>query len=525
MTAVPATYTVESSSAAREVLRALQSRLDARPEPGSSHHAVYYDTFDWRLHRDGGVLSATPHEGGWMLVWKDAAGAVRHQRATGSLPEFASDLPPGDFRQALTDVVESRRLFAVVDVRLRRRALRITHNANGAAVRIELEQGTAAKPDGAGPRRPMRPRLRLIPVRGHDREHAGALRVVEQELGLHRDESGELSPALLAIGNLPGGYSSKLDLVLDPAMRADAAVKKILGALLQAMRANEQGTREDLDSEFLHDFRVAVRRTRTCLGQVPGVIPDRILTRFRKEFSWLGHITGPTRDLDVYLLKMDDYRAEVPQGVGEELEPLGRFLAEHKLEEQRRLAKALGSGRYRALVDSWQKFLGQALPARSSLPNARRPILDVASERIERRHGRVIKRGRAIDGSSPSSALHKLRIDCKKLRYLLEFFRSLYGPDEPRQMLRLLKRLQDNLGDFNDLAVQQETLERFGRRMLEEKRATVGSLSAMGRLVERLHIRQVKERERFRKCFARFASGAGPDRIRRMLASAAGPRE
>ena len=66
--------------------------------------------------------------------------------------------------------------------------------------------------------------------------------------------------------------SAKLDVPLDPSMRTDAALRRILVALLAAMRANEDGTRRDLDPEYLHDFRVAIRRTRSCLGQVKGVL-------------------------------------------------------------------------------------------------------------------------------------------------------------------------------------------------------------------------------------------------------------
>jgi CHAD domain-containing protein len=97
-----------------------------------------------------------------------------------------------------------------------------------------------------------------------------------------------------------------------------------------------------------------------------------------------------------------------------------------------------------------------------------------------------------------------LRIECKKLRYLLEFFRSLCHPDDVERVVKSLKRLQDNLGDFNDLQIQRETLKRFAEEMVAEGCATVESLMAMGRLVERLELRQAEERSRFTKRFAAF---------------------
>ena len=66
-----------------------------------------------------------------------------------------------------------------------------------------------------------------------------------------------------------------------------------------------------------------------------------------------------------------------------------------------------------------------------------------------------------IDDDSPDEALHRLRIDAKKLRYLLEFFRALYPPKEIGAVVGALKSLQDNLGDFNDLSVQQGAMRGF----------------------------------------------------------------
>ncbi len=71
---------------------------------------------------------------------------------------------------------------------------------------------------------------------------------------------------------------------------------------------NLPGTLEDVDSEFLHDLRVAVRRTRSLQRQFKAIYPDR-LQHFRDEFKRLQAVTGDLRDLDVYLLDFDALRA------------------------------------------------------------------------------------------------------------------------------------------------------------------------------------------------------------------------
>ena len=57
----------------------------------------------------------------------------------------------------------------------------------------------------------------------------------------------------------------------------------------------------------------------------------------------------------------------------------------------------------------------------------------------------------------PAPTLHLLRIECKYLRYLLEFARHLLGPPG-EQLIESLKQLQEHLGDLNDAAVSEAKL-------------------------------------------------------------------
>ena len=110
-------------------------------------------------------------------------------------------------------------------------------------------------------------------------------------------------------------------------MRADAAAKLILTHLLHTMEANEAGVREDLDSEFLHDFRVAIRRTRSGLSQIKDVLPKSITREFAERFANLGSQTNRLRDLDVYLLQQESYRRMLGPDIRPALAPLFDELA------------------------------------------------------------------------------------------------------------------------------------------------------------------------------------------------------
>jgi CHAD domain-containing protein len=110
----------------------------------------------------------------------------------------------------------------------------------------------------------------------------------------------------------------------------------------------------------------------------------------------------------------------------------------------------------------------------------------------------------SIGSDTPADAVHRLRIDSKKLRYLLEIFRSLYDP-RIASLIKELKKLQDHLGDFNDLEVQQKSLVRLAKSMLLDGANQAGTVMAMGRLVEQLEERQSHERAAFHTHFDKFA--------------------
>lgn len=490
--------------APERLLEALRARCRIDVVNDERRHVTYFDTFDWRLYREGGCLRLAPERSGPVLCWQRFDGTPRHRLQTPAAPPFAWDFPAGEFRRAIGEVIAMRRLLEIAKLRLDGFTVNVLDRREKTVVRLRYEEGTVAAPDRSAEPVALPPLLWLQPIRGYDRAWRRLTRLLETDLELEKATGTELERALTAIGRQAGDYSSKVRIELDPATPAGEAAKAIHRALLAAIQRNEPGTRRDLDSEFLHDFRVAVRRTRSALSQFRGVFPPADLERFKGELAWLGGLTGATRDLDVYLLKMDAYRAELSESVRQDLEPLKEYLVAEQRRAQRRMVRQLDSPRYRALLESWSAFLQQ--PADLDGPkNAARPVADVASERIWKVYRRVLEDGLAIDDETPAEALHELRIRCKKLRYLMEFFRSLYGPKQIGRLIKALKQLQDNLGDFNDYEVQQLSLKGFAEDMQRRGSAPAATLMAMGRLVEHLEAGQERERHRFAARFARFS--------------------
>ena len=80
MTVPEVTYKGVSSRRAREVLEKLAERFPTRREGRAGQARTYYDTFDGRLHRDGGTLCAVAHDGSWLLHWRSLDGDERWPR-------------------------------------------------------------------------------------------------------------------------------------------------------------------------------------------------------------------------------------------------------------------------------------------------------------------------------------------------------------------------------------------------------------------------------------------------------------
>jgi len=276
--------------------------------------------------------------------------------------------------------------------------------------------------------------------------------------------------------------------------------------LMNTLERNIPGTQADLDSEFLHDLRVATRRTRSALSQVKQVLPEDLVVDFKQRFAWLGQVTGPVRDLDVFLLELPRYRASLPASMAGDLDGLEEHLRAAHATEQAILKSNLGSDQMRKLVEDWHEVLDAETVPGEPAAFAELSIEEVASRRIWRMYKRVLKAGRLISVDGPAEEMHELRKDCKKLRYLIEFFRGIYPGKELKQLIRALKVLLDNLGEFQDLEVQADKLRSFAKDFDPQDSHSMPTVMAIGALVADLLRHQQAAHERFADCFDAFDS-------------------
>ncbi|MEI8102465.1 MAG: CHAD domain-containing protein [Chlorobium sp.] len=297
------------------------------------------------------------------------------------------------------------------------------------------------------------------------------------------------------------GYSAKFLTKLHPDATIHESALLLLEHTFSVMLLNKNGIKKNIDSEFLHDYRVALRRTRSIMKLLMGIFNERENQYFLNLFRTLGKRTNDLRDRDVYLLRKKSYCNSLPPNLQPSLIPFFDNIAESRKVFHRRLSRYLSSSDYQVSLNEWEGFLNQqTLPDVERTPQGSRSTKSVALETIKRAWKKLLRRGRQISRETTDTELHALRIDCKKLRYLLEFFASIFQPDAIIPVIRQLKELQENLGAFVDASVQLH----FLHQQLELIHSDTLFAASMGGLMVTLFQKKEEARLKFNKTFTSF---------------------
>jgi CHAD domain-containing protein len=496
-----------------DVLAALAPRFTLGPAGRpQTVRRTWLDTFDWRLHRAGLTLEYVTGPRPAELVLSTAAGDLVSQPA-GRLtwPALAEDLPPGPVTAVIAPLAGIRALLAAARATSAVQDLRVLNVDAKTVAWIRADRTTVNHPAAAE----LPARLQVTAVRGYQLQAQQIGEVLAAAAGLNGHPGRPLDAALAAAGQRAEGYSNKISVQLSPDMAARAALQAVLLQLLDTLEANVPGTIRDIDTEFLHDLRVSVRRTRSVLKLAGDALPASLTARFRAEFKWLGDLTTPTRDLDVYLLNYDEMAGALVSAAPAELEPFHAHLARRHVIEQRSLTRGLRSARFSRLACEWRAALTGL-----TVPRIGERAGDLAARRLRRAHRQVLRQGQPISADSPAEQLHDLRKRCKELRYLLEIFASLFDQQAYQRALKDLKGLQDCLGEFQDRQVQQDELREFAGQMMAGREVPATALLAMGELAGGIGRAQRRARDEFAERFGEFASPASDHRFRDLTESA-----
>lgn len=224
------------------------------------------------------------------------------------------------------------------------------------------------------------------------------------------------------------------------------------------------------DVEALHDFRVAIRRMRSVLRAYRRWLGAAAGRKLRRKLGDLAAATNAGRDAEVQLAWLEGQRAALLRGERSGL----NWLVKRRRNARRdgyESARRHGREDFDALTARISERLEDGPGSGPMLREVFAPLL--------REHVAAVETSlAAVRGSADQSAVHKTRIACKRLRYLLEPLRVESAA--VKEMIRALKALQDVLGDLHDMHVLDTDLARDLDEVATEKAHHLRELALAG---------------------------------------------
>jgi CHAD domain-containing protein/uncharacterized protein YjbK len=417
---------------------------------------TYLDTFDWSLMKKKLALRYRISDGTAMYTLKSMGsiqeGIAKRRELEIPLEEpvaVPASVPVKRIRKQIEGILFPRNLLEHIQIRTDRRRYRVISPEDA---EIELAFDTSRFVLRGLHKTRRTPRFYELEAELLE----GPTSALEFLASLLADAFGyppsQASKFEVAIGQLKVAIPSKkppekLRVLLED--RLDLAVRKILTYQLQRFREQIPGVQRDIDTEFVHQARVATRRMRSALRLFRDAVPENTGTYLAAELKWIGGMFGVVRDLDVFLLNLSRYEGQVKRFPAKKKRALENWIERNRRGPLKTLQEALASTRYRKLEQRLGQFLERPLPSRPQAPLAVKPVRDVAPVIIHEKFAAVVSQGQKVLTQPKLKQFHRLRIQMKKLRYATEFMAPAYdGGLEP--FIERAVEIQDCLGELQD---------------------------------------------------------------------------
>jgi len=519
---IEAKYAI-SDPAAFDALLDLRALGTYTLRPTGERHVVdhYLDTADRDLFRAGYAcrLRESEADRGWLLTVKGlgkAEGAV-HEReeyesavpANTAAPTDWPECPAREIVQRLSGGRALVELFALRQLRIDR-AVEEGERAVG-----ELSLDTVDTEIAGHKTLTRELEIELGPSGTPEDLHA-----VDAELRGYalRPVSASKFERVLAIldGHAPTPKPKKKKKALG--VRADEpmaeAGRKILRFHFERMLANEDDTRKGEDIEALHHMRVATRRQRAAFRIVSPYFKRKSVDAFRDELRALADHLGAVRDLDVLIESAESYRSSLRREAAAAFTPLVEEWRGRRDDARHALLRHLDSDEYRDFTKRYGEFLsspGTGVKGGGDPTPHPQQVRHVLPAEVWDHYGRVRAYETVMTWASIET-IHALRIEAKRLRYLLEFFAEVLGSGLSGPVESLV-RLQDHIGELHDADVTIGLLRDF---LMRQAQAAVNP--AVGDAVSRyLKLTEARLRDLQRTLKKPWKRVAGP-RLRGALA-------
>src|SRR5215468_919897 len=447
---------------APDSLRALKKIPLLRAQNGTPRRrteiSVYFDTDDYKLRKKGLMLRVRRVGRRYIQTIKANGHSAPLERdeweaeIAGREPDLR--LAEGTALEPLMTKKFRRQLKPLFETRVRRTVYPIGDDKN--AIALAVDQGTI----DTGRRSVPLCEIELELERG----------TATQLFDLARELAEALSARIGVKSKSERGYeiiddkqelpakAARIDL---PAAATTRDAFKIIGLTCLKQVIDNEAALIKGDPEGVHQMRVGLRRLRAAMSLFSALLRDPQTVTIKTELKWLAGELGPARELEVLVQRVAPMKRQRRRWRG--MPSLSHEIAERRDAALKRAQDAVKSSRFRSLTLDLSAWLETGLwnNPQDDLVRDRGDlsIAVCAAEQLTRRWRKVRKKGKVLSKLDAHSR-HKLRIQTKKLRYAVEFFGSLFSNKgavkRRKRFLAALERLQDGLGDLNDIAVHEK---------------------------------------------------------------------
>ncbi|MDQ3032119.1 MAG: CHAD domain-containing protein, partial [Myxococcota bacterium] len=228
---------------------------------------------------------------------------------------------------------------------------------------------------------------------------------------------------------------------------------------------------EGNDDEALHDLRVALRKLRTVVRTYDGELRGALAKKRKKKLDRLVQATGAARDAEVQITWLEEARGDLEGGAQPGIDWLLERLREREEAAYAELRATTAPALLRFLPKVRRELARYSTEHVVFETRAPRRFADTTAKLVRKQAEELASVLRGVRSPDDEERAHEARKDGKRLRYLLEPLRheEVAGASE---IVKTLKRLQDLLGELNDIAMRSQLLrEEIERAALERARS------------------------------------------------------
>ena len=428
--------------------------------PDERLDAEYFDTQDLRLIRASITLRRREggHDAGWHLKLPEG----NHSRREITLPlGRARKRVPAELARLVRVHTRGQELGPVARISTLRRRQLLLDNGGGPLAEVACDDVTAQATGGratGGQATVSRWHEVEVELTGGSRDLLDAADELLRRHGLHR--AGQFAKLARALDLPAPGPAHRRP--TGPAASAGDVLVGYIEAQVAALKALDPMVRGN-EPDAVHQMRTTTRRVRSTLRSFTRFFSRSETEPLTGELRWLGAVLGEARDAEVLAAhlaaRVGQLSAE--QVVGPVAARVGGHFARIGAEAQARIAEALDSPRYFAVLDSLDQLIA-APPLTDLAGRAAREALPAAVRRAYKKTSRRMRRAlREPEGERGDVALHQARKAAKRARYAGEAIAPACGNTASR-FARRMQKVQSVLGEHQDAVIARRVERELG---------------------------------------------------------------